>query len=86
MDNIEYNGLQFSSNFHSEFRMIAFTKFSFPCIVLKQYREIVNTLPRPLQADTSLWKLQNFYDSCMDMDNINIDRERRLTDDIRELG
>jgi hypothetical protein len=46
----------------------------------------VNTLPQPLEPDHLHWKLKHFYDSCMDLDNINIEQARQLKYDIRELG
>ncbi|CAG0915793.1 unnamed protein product [Notodromas monacha] len=52
----------------------------------EEYRSIVNTLPQPLEADQLPWKLKHFYDSCMDLDNINIDKASQLLLEIKQFG
>ncbi|XP_022917898.2 protein gone early [Onthophagus taurus] len=49
-------------------------------------RDLITTLPLPLQLGTLEWKLMHFYESCMDVDTIEIDKHRPLVSMINELG
>ncbi|XP_048525943.1 protein gone early isoform X2 [Dendroctonus ponderosae] len=47
---------------------------------------MISTLELPLHAGTINWKLKNFYDACMNLDNVVLDAARPLTNIISELG
>lgn len=49
-------------------------------------RGLISTLPHPTRANSLTWKIKNFYDSCMSLDNIETDKERPLSKIILELG
>ncbi|KAL0268403.1 UNVERIFIED_CONTAM: hypothetical protein PYX00_010359 [Menopon gallinae] len=49
-------------------------------------RGLISTLPHPTRANSLTWKMKNFYDSCMSLDNIETDKERPLTNIIFDLG
>lgn len=48
--------------------------------------ELIRTLPPPLHLGTIEWKLTHFFESCMDLDAIEIDADRPLTSIISEFG
>ncbi|EEB18638.1 endothelin-converting enzyme, putative [Pediculus humanus corporis] len=49
-------------------------------------REVISVLPHQTRTNTLTWKIKNFYDSCMSLDNIETDNERPLRKIINELG
>lgn len=49
-------------------------------------RGVISTLPHPTRVNSLTWKIKNFYDSCMSLDNIETDKERPLKKIIQELG
>lgn len=49
-------------------------------------RDLITTLPLPLHTNTVKWKLKHFYESCVEIDNVNTDEARPLTSIISELG
>ncbi|KAK6631079.1 hypothetical protein RUM43_014175 [Polyplax serrata] len=49
-------------------------------------REVISVLPHETRTNSITWKIRNFYDSCMSLDNIETDNERPLKNIINELG
>ncbi|XP_066139998.1 protein gone early [Euwallacea fornicatus] len=53
---------------------------------LEKIRNVISTLELPLRPGTVTWKMKHFYEACLDVDTIAIDRARPLTTIISELG
>ncbi|KAL1516794.1 hypothetical protein ABEB36_000651 [Hypothenemus hampei] len=53
---------------------------------LERIRTEISTLELPVHIGTVEWKLKHFYEACLDVDTIALDRERPLTNIISELG
>lgn len=49
-------------------------------------RGVISTLPHPKKVNSLTWKIKNFYDSCMSLDNIEADKENPLKKIIQDLG
>lgn len=49
-------------------------------------REVISVLPHQTRTNSLTWKIKNFYDSCMALDNIETDNEVPLKKIITQLG
>ncbi|KAG5889676.1 hypothetical protein JTB14_007815 [Gonioctena quinquepunctata] len=52
----------------------------------ERVRDRIATLKLPLHTSTVEWKLKHLYEGCMDVDTVNTDVARPLTNIISELG
>ncbi|CAH1968437.1 unnamed protein product, partial [Acanthoscelides obtectus] len=53
---------------------------------LEQVRDIIATLELPLHTNTLGWKLRHLYESCVNVDDVNAERDTPLKNIISELG